>query len=187
MWAVVGLGNFPKKYQGTRHNVGFMAVEELASRHSLKFTERELYLVAKGSVGGAEAVLAEPLTYMNRSGQAVYQLIQRFGIAPENLVVIHDDIDMPAGRLKIRMGGSSGGHRGIDSIIERIATKDFVRVKIGVGRDPEIPPEEYVLKKFAKSEQPVVREAVSRAADAVEAILSDGVQAAMNRFNVKGP
>lgn len=185
MWAIVGLGNFPKKYHKTRHNVGFMVVEELASRHSLKFTERELYLVTKGSVGGVEAVLSEPLTYMNRSGSAVLKLVQRFGVVPENLIVIHDDIDMPTGRLKIRLAGSSGGHKGIDSIIERLATKDFIRVKIGVGRDPEIPPEEYVLKKFTSDEQPVMKEAISRAADAVESILSEGIQSAMNTFNTK--
>lgn len=186
MWAIVGLGNFPKKYRGTRHNVGFMAVEEIASRHSLKFSERELYLVTKGSVGDEEAVLAEPLTYMNRSGAAVIKLMQRFGVVPENLIVIHDDIDMSPGRLKIRIGGSSGGHRGVDSIIERIATKDFIRVKIGIGRDPEMLPEDYVLKKFAKDEQPVIKEAVIRAADAVETILSESLETAMNRFNVRG-
>ncbi len=185
MWAIVGLGNFPRKYRGTRHNVGFMVVEEIAARLSLKFIERQLYLIAKGSVGGHEAIVAEPLTYMNRSGEAVYKLIQRFGVVPENLVVVHDDIDMPTGRLKIRIGGSSGGHKGIDSIIERTATRDFIRVKIGIGRDPDIPPEEYVLRKFTKDEQPIIKEAVSGAADAVETILFEGLESAMNKFNVK--
>jgi PTH1 family peptidyl-tRNA hydrolase len=185
LWAIVGLGNFPAKYRGTRHNVGFMVAEELAARHCLKFVERQLYLIAKGPVEGYEAVVAEPLTYMNRSGEAVYKLIRRFGVVPENLVVVHDDIDMPTGRLKVRLGGSSGGHRGIDSIIERTATRDFVRVKVGIGRDPDIPAEQYVLRKFAKDEQPLIREAVSGAADAVECILAEGLASAMTRFNVK--
>jgi PTH1 family peptidyl-tRNA hydrolase len=185
LWAIAGLGNFPAKYRGTRHNVGFMVAEELAARHSLKFVERQLYRVARGSVGGYEVVIAEPLTYMNRSGEAVYKLIQRFGVVPENLIVVHDDIDMPAGRLKVRLGGSSGGHRGIDSVIERIATRDFIRVKIGIGRDPDISPEQYVLRKFARDEQLVIEEAIADAADAVECILSEGLESAMNRFNTK--
>ncbi len=185
MWAIVGLGNFPKKYHRTRHNVGFMVVEELASRHSLKFKERELYLVTKGSVRDEETVLAEPLTYMNRSGSAVLKVLARFGVVPENLIVIHDDIDMPTGRLKIRLGGSSGGHRGVDSVIERLATMDFIRVKIGIGRDLDIPPDEYVLTKFKRDELPVIKKAIQLAADAVETILSDSLQAAMNRFNKK--
>jgi len=185
LWAIVGLGNFPKKYHRTRHNVGFMVVEELASRHSLKFKERELYLVTKGSVGDEETVLAEPLTYMNRSGSAVLKAIQRFGVVPENLIVIHDDIDMPTGRLKIRLGGSSGGHRGVDSVIERLATMDFIRVKIGIGRDLDMLAEDYVLKKFTRDELPVIKEAIQLAADAVECILAEGLSDAMNRFNVK--
>jgi PTH1 family peptidyl-tRNA hydrolase len=181
----VGLGNYPKKYHRTRHNVGFMVVEELLSRHSLRFRERELYLVTKGSVGDEETVLAEPLTYMNRSGSAVLKVIQRFGVVPENLIVIHDDIDMPTGRLKIRLGGSSGGHRGVDSVIERLATMDFIRVKIGIGRDLDMLAEDYVLKKFRRDELPVIKETIQLAADAVETILSDSLEAAMNRFNVK--
>ncbi len=185
MWAIVGLGNFPKKYQGTRHNVGFMVVEELLSRHRLKFKDKELYRIAEGSVEGEKVVLAEPLTYMNRSGNAVYRLIRRNGIVPENLIVIHDDVDMPTGRLKIRLGGSSGGHKGIDSVIERIASRDFIRVKIGVGKDPAMLVEDYVLKKFRRDEKPVIKEAVLLAADSIECILSAGLPAAMNRFNVR--
>jgi PTH1 family peptidyl-tRNA hydrolase len=185
LWAIVGLGNFPKKYQGTRHNVGFMVVEELLSRHSLKFKERDLYRIAEGSVEGENAVLAEPLTYMNLSGNAVYKLIRKSGIVPENLIVIHDDVDMPTGRLKLRLGGSSGGHKGVDSVIERMATMDFIRVKIGVGKDPEMLVEDYVLKKFRRDEKPIIKEAVAFAADAVECILMEGLPTAMNRFNVR--
>jgi PTH1 family peptidyl-tRNA hydrolase len=183
LWAIVGLGNFPRKYQGTRHNVGFEVVEELLSRHSLKFKDKELYRIAEGSVEGERVVLAEPLTYMNRSGNAAYQIIRKSGIVPENLIVVHDDIDMPTGRLRVRLGGSSGGHKGVDDIIQRIASKDFIRVKIGVDKDPEMLVEDYVLKKFSRDEKPVIKEAVSLAADAVECILRDGLYDAMNRFN----
>jgi PTH1 family peptidyl-tRNA hydrolase len=185
LWAIVGLGNFPRKYQGTRHNVGFEVVEEILSRHSLSFKEKDLYRIAEGSVEGVRCVLAEPLTYMNRSGNAVYQIMRKSGIVPENLIVVHDDIDMPTGRLRIRLGGSSGGHKGVDDIIQRIATKDFIRVKIGVGKDPEMLVEDYVLKKFRRDEKPVIKEAVSLAADAVEFILREGLYEAMNRFNAK--
>ncbi len=125
----------------------------------------------------------EPLTYMNRSGIAVRNILRKSTAATGSLIVVHDDIDMDTGRLKIRAGGSSGGHRGIESIIEHIHTRDFIRVKIGVGRDPGMLPEDYVLKKFGRDELKVVEEAVSRASDAVEAVLADGLEAAMNAFN----
>jgi PTH1 family peptidyl-tRNA hydrolase len=162
-----------------------MVVEELLSRHRLKFKEKEIYRIAEGSVEGEKVVLAEPLTYMNRSGNAVYKIIRKSGIVPENLIVIHDDVDMPTGRLKLRLGGSSGGHKGVDDIIQRIATMDFIRVKIGVGKDPEMLVEDYVLKKFRRDEKPIIKEAIQLAADSVECILSDGLPAAMNRFNVR--
>jgi len=183
LWAIVGLGNFPRKYQGTRHNVGFEVAEELLARHSLKFKDKELYRIAEGSVEGERVVLAEPLTYMNHSGNAAYQIIRKNGIVPENLIVLQDDIDMPTGRLRIRLGGTSGGHKGVEDIIQRIATKDFIRVKIGVGKDPEMLVEDYVLKKFSRDEKPVIADAVQLAADAVECILRESLYDAMNRFN----
>ncbi len=183
MWAIVGLGNHPAKYARTRHNIGFRVVEELASRHSLKFSDKELYRIARGSIGGEDVVLVEPLTYMNRSGLAVRRVLGKSNATAETLIVVHDDIDMPTGRLKLRPGGSSGGHRGIESIIEHIGTRGFIRVKIGVGRDPGMLPEDYVLKKFGRDELKVVEPAVSRASDAIEAVLSEGLEAAMNEFN----
>lgn len=183
MWVVVGLGNPGRRYAGTRHNVGFMVVDELARAHGVQLRERLKYISGKGSIEGAQAALIEPLTFMNRSGAAVREAMRRFGSSPAGLIVIHDDIDMPAGRLRIRASGSSGGHRGIQSIIESVGSRDFARIKIGIGRDPELPPEQYVLRKFKSDEVPLIREAVGLAAEAVRAIMARGVDHAMTRFN----
>lgn len=187
MWGVVGLGNPGAKYARTRHNAGFMAVEELSARHGIELKEKPLYLIGKGSIDGEEVVLIEPLTFMNRSGSAVRDILSRRNIPPEKLIVLHDDIDMETGRLKVKRGGSSGGHNGIQSIIESIGARDFIRVKIGIGRDPLIPPEEYVLRKFLPEEKPVVRAAIKTAADAVEELLKRGLASAMNLYNKKPP
>ena len=186
MWGVIGLGNPGGKYSKTRHNIGFMVLEELSGRHKIELKERQLYRAAKGSIGDSEAVLVEPLTFMNRSGIAVREALRRFNIPIENLIVIHDDIDMETGKLKIKAGGSSGGHRGMESIIQSTGTPDFTRVKIGVGRDPEMLPEDYVLMKFSRAELPAVKEAIMTAADAVLSILEEGVRKAMNHYNRRG-
>lgn len=183
MWVIVGLGNPGRRYAKTRHNAGFMVADEISERYGIDLKERESYLMGKGSIEGSSAILLEPLTFMNRSGLAVGPVMARNGVPPENLVVIHDDIDMETGRLKIRARGSSGGHKGIDSIIGSIGTRDFVRVKIGVGREEGVSAEDYVLRKFRKDEIPLIKEAVLRAADAVAAIIRDGVGKAMNSFN----
>lgn len=184
-WAVVGLGNPGQKYSKSRHNVGFMVADEVALRHGIALAAERLCGIGRGSVGGREVVLVEPWTFMNRSGLAVAGVLGRFGIAPENLIVLHDDLDMETGRLKIRKGGSSGGHKGVESIIATLGTGDFIRVKIGIGRDPAMPSEDYVLRKFKRAEAPLIKEAVCAAADAVESLLSEGLSAAMNTYNKK--
>lgn len=186
MWGIVGLGNPGRKYSRTRHNVGFMVIEEILSRYGIKLNERQLYNIATGSIDNSKAVLIEPLTFMNRSGIAVREAIRRFGIPFEKLIVIHDDIDMETGKLKIKTGGSSGGHRGVESVIQSIGTEDFIRVKFGVGRDMEMLPEDYVLKRFGRAEISTVKKAIKTASDAVQSILSEGTDMAMNRFNRKG-
>ncbi len=183
MWVVVGLGNPGRKYAKTRHNLGFMVVDELAERHGIDLQEKEMYTIGKGSIGDANVVLVEPLTFMNRSGLAVRDVMRRHNAEPGTLIVIHDDIDMETGKLKIREKGSSGGHRGIESVIENIGSRDFVRVKIGVGREVGVAAEDYVLSKFRKEEIPLIKEAVFTAADAVALILKDGLAKAMNKFN----
>lgn len=183
MWAIIGLGNPGSKYSKTRHNLGFMVVDVIAESLNAAFQEKKDYLMGKGFVAGHDVLLIEPLTFMNNSGRAVQDILRRFNIPPQNLIVIHDDLDMETGKLKIRKKGSSGGHRGIESIIQSIGTDEFIRIKIGIGRDASILSEDYVLKKFRKDELSVIKEAIQKAADAIPIIISDGVEKAMNRFN----
>lgn len=183
MWLVVGLGNPGRKYSRTRHNIGFLVAEAFAEERGWEFQEKAEYRICRGSMGGETIALLEPLTFMNRSGSAVRQVMSRSNAIPERLIVIQDDLDMPTGRLRIRKTGSSGGHRGVQSIIESIGSKDFIRIKIGIGRDPFVPAEEFVLSKFSKSELSTVKDAVSRALEAIGSIITEGVEKAMNRFN----
>jgi PTH1 family peptidyl-tRNA hydrolase len=183
LWLIAGLGNPGRKYAKTRHSVGFMVADDLTERYGIELREKELYRLGKGSIEGYEIVLMEPLTFMNRSGLAVRDVMKRYGVGPENLIVIHDDIDMETGKLKIREKGSSGGHKGVESIIQSIGTREFIRVKVGIGRGEDIPVEDYVLSKFRKEEAPLIRDAIQRASDAVSTIVKDGVKKAMNAFN----
>ncbi len=184
MWLIVGLGNPGRKYAKTRHNVGFMVLEEIADRHAIVLTEnRGGYRIGRGSLGGQKVFLAEPLLYMNMSGPVVHHICRKFAIPTGNLVVIHDDLDMETGRLRIRKTGSSGGHKGIDSIIQNIGTRDFIRLKIGIGREHGVRAEDYVLGKFSRLEMSIMKEAIQRAADAVGALVTEGVDKSMNTFN----
>lgn len=183
MWIIVGLGNPGRRYSKTRHNIGFMVADDIADRYRVELKTRDLYKIGRGSIEDKEVILLEPLTYMNRSGLAVRDVLKRFSVPPENLIVIHDDIDMETGVLKIKKKGSSGGHRGIESIIESIGTKEFIRVKIGIGRGEGIPVEDYVLSRFRKDEIPAIKDAINRASNAVVTVLTAGVDRAMNRFN----
>lgn len=160
-----------------------MVADEIADRYGIGLKEKGSYLSGKGSVEGNDIILVEPLTFMNMSGLAVRDALKRYSIQSENLIVIHDDIDMESGKLKIRKKGSSGGHKGVESVIEFTGTKEFVRVKIGIGREEGVPVEDYVLSKFRKDEIPLVKDAIHRAADAVVTILNEGVDKAMNKFN----
>lgn len=183
MWIVVGLGNPGRRYSRTRHNIGFMVVEEIARRYKIDFKEKERYRIGTGFIDGDKVLLVAPLLYMNMSGPAVKDLIRRFNIPPEKLVVIHDDLDMEVGKLKIRRKGSSGGHKGVESIIQNISSKDFARLKIGVGREVGVTSEDYVLSKFRKDEIFLIKNAIEKASDAVTCIVLDGLDKAMNRFN----
>jgi len=183
--AIVGLGNPGPKYSRTRHNAGFMVLDELARRHGAQFAQRELYNATRGSIGGQGVLFMEPLTFMNLSGKAVVRGMRKFGFEPEDLIVVCDDLDMETGRVKIKQGGGSGGHNGIQSIIDMTGYKEFIRVKLGIGRDPRIPSEKYVLSRFRPDEAEALENAISRAADAVEAIVKDGLEHAMNSINRK--
>lgn len=183
MWVIVGLGNPGRKYSRTRHNIGFAVVEELASQGGVSLREKPNYRIVKCSIKETVAVLVEPLTFMNLSGEAVREVLGKSGVPPGNLIVIHDDIDMETGRLRIKRSGGSGGHRGVESIIREIGTREFTRVKLGIGRDEDVLPEDYVLSKFKRGELPAVREAIITAAEAVSTIVKDGVENAMNLYN----
>ncbi len=185
MWLLVGLGNPGSRYARTRHNIGFLVIEAVADRQGLQFREKTDYKICDGSIEGERIVLVEPLTFMNRSGSAVRKVVDKFIIRPANIIVAHDDLDMETGRLKVRRKGSSGGHKGIESIIQSIGSSDFIRVKIGIGRDPSVPVEKFVLSKFAKEELPAVKEAITRAADSIPFIIAEGIEKAMNKFNKK--
>ena len=183
MWLIAGLGNPGSRYEKTRHNAGFLVLEELVERLQLEFKEKEDFKISKGSLGDEKIILVEPLTFMNRSGVAVRKIMQKSNVSPERLIVIHDDLDLECGNLKIRKKGSSGGHKGIESIIQNIGTREFIMVKIGIGRDPFVPTEKYVLSRFRKDEMPVIKEAIAKAAESVHSIIIEGVERAMNRFN----
>lgn len=160
-----------------------MVADDIATRYGIELKTKESYRIGKGSIEGNEVILMEPLTFMNRSGAAVNEIMRRYPLEPEDLVVVHDDLDMETGKLKIRKKGSSGGHRGIESIMENLGTREFSRVKIGIGREEGVAAEEYVLRKFGRDEIPLIKAAIVRASDAVAAILRNGVDKAMNEFN----
>jgi PTH1 family peptidyl-tRNA hydrolase len=185
---VVGLGNPGREYVGSRHNVGFEVVDLLARRHGgvLK-AGKERALVAEVRVDGARVALAEPSTYMNLSGESVAPLARRFGIDdPEHLVIVHDELDLPVGRVRVKVGGGLAGHNGLRSIKAHLHTTDFVRVRIGVGKPPSKEQgADHVLKRVGKAERELLDVAVQEAAEAVEVILADGPEAAMNAVNTR--
>lgn len=183
---VVGLGNPGREYERTRHNVGFEVVDLLVDRHGGRLRKgKERALVDEVRLGPARVVLAEPQTYMNLSGESVAPLVRRFGIDdPHRLVVVHDELDLPVGRCKVKLGGGLAGHNGLRSIKAHLHTDGFVRIRIGVGKPPtKEHGADHVLTRVGKADRAVLDEMVVMAADAVEAIVADGVDAAMNRFN----
>jgi len=185
-WLVVGLGNPGDKYENTRHNAGFMAVDELAERLHVP-VQRLKYkaLTNTAEVGGKRVLLMKPITYMNLSGEAVRQAAEFYKIPPERVLVISDDVSLPVGKLRIRKGGSAGGHNGLKSIIAQLGSDRFPRLKIGVGEKPhpDYDMADWVLSKFAGTDRQMMEEAMKRAADAVECLLRDGADQAMNKFN----
>lgn len=182
---VVGLGNPGDEYAHTRHNVGAEVVEALAKRHGARLRKaRERALVDEVTIGGRRVALAVPLVYMNESGLAVRPLVRRYGVDPEQLVVVHDELDLPVGALKLKAGGGLAGHNGLRSIRAHLHTADFLRVRIGVGKPTSKERgADHVLSRFSKRERAEIDVAIERAADAVEMIATDGIDAAMNRFH----
>lgn len=190
-WLIVGLGNPGPKYVGTRHNVGEDTIKVLAERtgSSLK-GGRDNALTAEtrlaGPHGDERVILAFPITYMNESGQAVGALVRRFRIpSADRIIVVHDELDIAPGEMKVKVGGGLAGHNGLRSMKQHLHSQDFVRVRIGVGKPPSGAGKNYVLSKVPKHERELLDITVANAADAVEMIVSDGPDAAMRRYNVK--
>ena len=185
MKVVVGLGNPGRKFKDTRHNVGFKVIDELASLCHLVLRSRaHTCLFGRGNIDGEKIILAKPLTYVNRTGQAVHSLVRYYRISSPDLLVIHDDADLELGRIRIRPKGGSGGHRGMESIISCLGNQDFPRIRIGIrgkGRNQELA--DYVLRTFDKDEKAIIAEVVARAARAVESIITQGITKAMNEYN----
>jgi PTH1 family peptidyl-tRNA hydrolase len=183
---IVGLGNPGREYQKTRHNVGFWVVERLAERWGVQISRRAfLALTGEGFWQGEKILLVKPQTYMNRSGEAVGRVRDFYRLEASDFIVIHDDLDLPLGRVRIkRGGGGAGGNRGVASVIEALGSKDFVRVKLGIGRPPDQQDSaDYVLQPFTRLEEAFILPATDRAAEAVEVLLVDGVEKAMALFN----
>jgi PTH1 family peptidyl-tRNA hydrolase len=183
---VVGLGNPGRSYRWTRHNMGFLLVEQLARRHGIELSRRGLQsLYGRGRIGEEQVVLAKPQTYMNLSGEAVDRLLRFFKIPPEDLIVLHDDLDLPPGNVRIRRRGGHGGHRGVKSIIERLGREDFLRVKIGIGRPTNLEqdPTDFVLAPLSKAEKEAFGQQIEKSAEVVELLIREGPETAMNRFH----
>jgi PTH1 family peptidyl-tRNA hydrolase len=185
-YLIVGLGNPGEEYAQTRHNAGFQCLGVLARRHRLSFRDKRARArLAQGQVAGRKVVLARPYTYMNRSGAAVAGLLRWLRLAPARLLVVYDDLDLPAGVIRLRGRGGAAGHRGMDSIIAALGTEEFPRLRLGIGRpvDPAMDPIDYVLLPLTAQEQRQWAPVLERAADAVECFLGEGLAAAMDRFN----
>ncbi|HEX5431085.1 MAG TPA: aminoacyl-tRNA hydrolase [Bryobacteraceae bacterium] len=185
MFLVVGLGNPGEEYEFTPHNLGFMVIDRLAERHSIRVSRKEnMALVGLGSIGGNRVALAQPQTFMNLSGPPVKGLLERYELEPDRLVVVYDELDLPWGTLRVRPKGSAAGHKGVQSIIGSLGTNEFARVRLGIHPGREIGDgAKFVLGRFGRAQKQEVEEAVSRGAEAVESILAEGVEKSMAIFN----
>ena len=186
MYAVFGLGNPDKEYDKTRHNIGFDVIDELASQMGVEVkTKRHKALCGIGNIGGEKVILVKPQTYMNLSGESVRAVMDFYKLDPENdIIVISDDINLATGRIRIRAQGSAGGHNGIKNIIAHLGTQEFPRIKVGVGdKPPRMDLADYVLSRFSKEDREKMEQAFKDAAEAVEVMIAEGPDAAMNQFN----
>lgn len=184
---ITGLGNPGVRYAGTRHNIGFLVLDALARTADIEMNRRKFDShIGRGMISGVPVVLAKPQTFMNLSGVAVGKAARYFGIETEEILVVHDDMDFPAGDVRIKMGGGAGGHKGLLSIIDHLGGAEFVRIRVGIGRPPAGETAEgYVLERFPEREMQVVPHIIERACDAVIEVVSSGVQAAMNKCNTR--
>jgi PTH1 family peptidyl-tRNA hydrolase len=193
MKLIVGLGNPGYLYARNRHNVGFMCVRHLARQQGIRFDRSQCHArTGLGRISGQRVVVARPQNFMNSSGASVDPLVKKLNITPANLIVIHDDLDLPLGKVRLRLGGSSGVHKGIDSIIAHLGSREFHRVRVGIGR-PDLPVDfdgdkeaavvEYVLSDFTTEEKLVITRTIPEVSQAVLCLLTEGLKAAMNKYN----
>lgn len=189
MRVIIGLGNPGRDYAGNRHNVGFRCINYLAKKHHISLGHRGCQAQhGMGRIADTEVVLAKPRTFMNLSGRAAKLLMQRFKAAPADIVIIHDDLDLPLGRIRLYSDGGSGGHKGIESIVGALGSRDFLRIRVGIGRPvTDVGSVDYVLSDFSPTEMPLIEEAIARVGEAVPCLLKDGLAAAMNRYNQSTP
>jgi len=185
MYLIVGLGNPGKEYEMTRHNIGFLVIDRLAKDFGIEVAKSHCQAtIGQASIGSTKVLLAKPQTFMNLSGNSVNELLKWHKILPDNLIVIHDDLDIDIGKLKIKQKGNSAGHKGIESIISMIGTAEFIRVRIGIGREGVGGDNSgYVLSKIPANEIDAIDQAVVDAADAIMTIVKTGIRSAMNRYN----
>jgi PTH1 family peptidyl-tRNA hydrolase len=192
MKLIVGLGNPGRGYAHNRHNIGFMCLSNFARKQGIRF-DRKLgkARTGVGEVAGEGVILARPQTFMNLSGQSVSRLVTRFNIALSDLIVIHDDLDLPLGKIRLRCGGGSGGHKGVDSIIFSLGNEDFLRLRVGIGRPASAENHaesgegiiSYVLSDFTPEEKQIVTQVISRVSEAIRYLLTEGLLPAMNKYN----
>jgi len=189
MYIIAGLGNFGSKYHNTRHNIGFDTIDRLAEQERIDVLEkRHKAVIGKGIIAGEKCILAKPTTFMNLSGECIRELLDYYKVDGAcGLIVVCDDVNLAAGRLRIRKKGSAGGHNGLKNIIALLGSEEFIRIRIGVGEKPqEWDLADYVLGRFSEQERKIMDEAAERAADAVRMIIESDADAAMNAFNSRG-
>ena len=188
MYLVIGLGNPGEEYNKTRHNIGFEVVDRLAHDINLpsdnfKPDRKFKALISIGKIKETKVVIAKPQTYMNLSGEAAEAIASWHKIPTTHIIAAYDDLDLELGQIRIRRGGSSGGHRGIDSLRERLGGSDFIRVRVGIGRDERLDAKDYVLQKFSRGEESVISTAITSGAQAIQMIISDGLEKGMNFYS----
>ncbi len=186
---IVGIGNPGPIYQGNRHNIGFMCVNDLAKRHGISLNKKQSEArTGEGVIGGVNVLLIRPQTFVNRTGDAVGRLVRKYRVTPDRLIVIHDDLDLPPGKIRVRLGGSTAGHKGVRSTVDAVGRPQFVRVRVGIGRPNETDESQtdvidYVLSDFTEEESKIFETAIPQVSEAVECILTEGITATMDRFN----
>lgn len=186
MIVIAGLGNPGKKYENTRHNMGFLTIDRIAEKNDIKVNKiKHRALVGDGFISGHKVLLVKPQTYMNLSGESLREVMNYYNIDIEDLIVIYDDFDIETGSLRIRKKGSAGSHNGMKSVIYQLKDDGFPRVRVGIGKSGSLDWKDFVLGKVGGAESDAISQAISNAADAVECIISEGIDIAMNKYNKK--